>query len=184
MIVKKDKHTSWEKEFYAFVNSDPVSPPVRLTEKLEITVSHDLEPAIWNIFTKFAGVQAACATITLFFCPQFEIGFAKRDPFSGLVQQLGEFGLLIVCGMIFLGSGALMAPLFFRQAEVKALGRSVLIYFPTVALLALMLFYLFGANINLTLALPWLFGASLGGLIGFELVKYLKKTVICSYRHS
>ncbi len=174
MIDKKEKYADWEREFLEFVNSDPVTPPALLTEKLKITVSQDLRPAIWKIFSKLAGMQAACATLTLFFCPQFEIGFAKHDHLADLVQHPEGFGFMIVCGMIFLGGGAVIAPFFFNQAEMKAIEKSVLIYFPTAALLAVMLFYSLGADIDWTLALPWFLGGTLGSVIGFELVKYFR----------
>ncbi len=174
MIEKKEKYADWEREFLEFVNSDPVTPPALLTEKLKNTVSQDLRPAIWIIFSKLAGMQAACATLTLFFCPQFEIGFAKHDYLADLVQHSGGFGFMIVCGIIFLGGGAVIAPFFFKQTEMKAIEKSVLIYFPTVALLAVMLFYSLGADIDWTLALPWFLGGTLGSVIGFELVKYFR----------
>jgi hypothetical protein len=174
MIDRKEKYSDWEGEFLEFVNSDPVTPPALLTEKLKIIISQDLRPAIWKIFFKLAGMQAACATLTLFFCPQFEIGFAKHDYLAGLVQHSEGFAFMFVCGMIFLGSGAVIAPFFFKQAETKAIARSVLIYFPTAAFLAVMLFYSLGADIDWTLALPWFSGGTLGSVTGFELAKYFR----------
>jgi hypothetical protein len=174
MIDRKEKYADWERELLEFVNSDPVLPPATLTEKLKITVSQDMRPAMWKILSKLAGMQAACATLTLFFCPQFEIGFAKHDYLAHLVQHSEGFGFMIVCGMIFLSGGAVIAPIFFNQVEMKAIEKSVLIYFPTVAFLAVMLFYSLGANIYWSLALPWFFGGTLGSVIGFELVKYFR----------
>ncbi len=174
MIDRKDKYADWERKFLEFVDSDPVPPPATLTEKLKITVSQDMRPAIWKIFSKLAGMQAACATLTLFFCPQFEIGFAKHDYLAHLVQHSEGFGFMIVCGMIFLGGGAVIAPFSFNQAEMKAIEKSVLIYFPTVALLAVMLFYSLGADIYWDLALPWFLGGTFGSVIAFELVKYFR----------
>ena len=81
---------------------------------------------------------------------------------------------MIVCGMIFLGGGAVIAPLFINQAEMKAIERSVLVYFPITALLAVMVFYSLGADIYWSLALPWFLGGTLGSVIGFELVKYFR----------
>ena len=109
-MIDKKNNADWEREFLEFVNSDPVSPPPFLTEKLKTTVSQDLRPAIWKVFSKLAGVQAACATLTLFFCPQFEIGFAKHDYLADLVQHSGGFGFMVICGMIFLSGGAAIAP--------------------------------------------------------------------------
>jgi hypothetical protein len=174
MKDKKKKYGDWEREFLEFVNSDPVTPPAVLSEKLKTTVSQDLKPAIWKIFSKLASMQAVCATLTLFFCPQFEIGFAKHDYLADLIQRSDGFGFMLVCGMIFLGGGAAIAPIIFKQAEIKAIERSVLIYFPTAALFAVILFYSVGADIDWTLALPWFLGGTLGSLIGFELFKYFR----------
>ncbi len=170
----KKKNGDWEREFLEFVNSDPVTPPAALTEKLKTAVRGNLRLAMWTIFAKLAAMQAACATFTLLFCPQFEIGFAKHDHLADLIPHSDGFGFMLVCGMIFLGGGAAIAPVIFKQAEIKAIERSVLIYFPTAALLAVILFYTVGADIDRTLALPWFLGGTLGSLIGFEFVKYVR----------
>jgi uncharacterized membrane protein YfcA len=174
MKDKKKEYGDWEREFLEFANSDPLNPPAALTETIKITVSQDMRTAIWKIFCKLAGMQAACAILTLFFCPQFEIGFTKHDSLAYLVQHSERFGFMIVCGMIFLGGGAVISPFFLNQAEMKAIKKSTFIYFPTAALLAVMLFYSLGANIYWTLSLPWFLGGTLGSVIGFELVKYFR----------
>ncbi len=174
MKDKKKKYGDWEREFLEFVNSDQVTPPAVLTEKVKTTVSQDLRPSIWKIFAKLACMQAACATLTLFFCPQFEIGFARHDHLADLIQHSDGFGFMVVCGMIFLGGGAAIAPIIFKQAEIKAIERSVLIYFSTAAFLAVILFYSVGADIDWNLALPWFLGGAFGSVIGFEFVKYFR----------
>ena len=174
MKDKKKKYGDLEREFLEFANSDQVVPPAVLTEKIKTTVSRNLKPAIWIILSKLASIQAVCATLTLFFCPQFEIGFAKHDHLADLIQHSDGFGFMLVCGMIFLGGGAAIAPIIFKQAEIKTMEKSVLIYFPTVALLAVILFYSVGADIDWTRALPWFLGGTLGSLIGFEFVKYFR----------
>jgi hypothetical protein len=174
MKDKKKKYGDWEKEFLEFANTDPVTPPAVLTEKIKTTVSWNLKPSIWIILSKLAAIQAVCATLTLFFCPQFEIGFAKHDHLADLIQHSDGFGFMLVCGMIFLGGGATIAPIIFKQAEIKTMEKSVLIYFPTAALLAVILFYSVDADIDWIRALPWFLGGGLGSLIGFELVKYFR----------
>ena len=174
MKKKKKKYGDWEREFLEFANTDPVPPPAVLTEKIKTTVSRNLKPAIWIILSKLAAIQAVCATITLFYCPQFEIDFAKHDHLTDLIQHSDGFVFMLVCGMIFLGGGAAIAPIILKQAEIKAMEKSVLVYFPTAALLAVILFYSVGADIDWTRALPWFFGGTLGSLMGFELVKYLR----------
>ncbi|MBU0944469.1 MAG: hypothetical protein KJ804_10325 [Proteobacteria bacterium] len=173
MKDKKD-NTDLEMEFLEFVNSGPISPPAYLTEKVKDAVCQDLKPAIWKIFSKLAVIQTVCATLTLIFCPQFEVGFVKHDHLAALVQHSEGFGFMIVCGFIFLGGGAVIAPFLINQTEMKAIEKSVFIYFPTVALLAVLFFYSFGAGIDWSLAFPWFLGGTLGSLTGFELVKYFR----------
>ncbi len=174
MKGKKKKYEDLEREFLEFVNSDSVTPPAVLTEKVKTTIRQDLTPAIWKIFSKLAAMQAAWATLTLFFCPQFEFGFAKHDYLADLIQHSAGFGFLLACGIIFLGGGASIAPIIFKQTEIKAIERSVLIYFPFAAFLAVILFYSMGADIDWTLVFPWFLGGTFGSLIGFEFVKYLR----------
>lgn len=175
MIDNKKNYADWERDCLEFVNSEPVTPPSSLTVRVKSAIHQDLTPPpSWKIFARLAGIQAACATITLFFCPQFEIGFAKHDYLAHLVQHTEGFGFMIVCGVIFLGGGAVVAPFFLKQAEVKAIEKSVLIYFPTAALLAVILLYSLGAVISWPLALPWLMGGTIGSIIGFELVTYCR----------
>ena len=76
--------------------------------------------------------------------------------------------------LMTLYQGAAIAPFFLKKAEMKAIERSVLIYFPTTALLAVILFYSVGADIDWALALPWFLGGTLGSVTGFELVKYFR----------
>ncbi|MDH4331563.1 MAG: hypothetical protein OEV89_03195 [Desulfobulbaceae bacterium] len=174
MRDKKKKYNEWERELLEFVNSEAVTPPSILTERVKSTVKQDFKPPIWKIFAKLAGMQAVCATLTLFFCPQFEIGFAKYDYLAHLVQHTDGFGFMIVCGVVFLGGGAVMAPFFLSQAETKAIEKSVLIYFPTVALLAVLFFFSLGTDVVWPLAFPWFLGGTFGSLIGFEFAKYFR----------
>ena len=174
MKDKKKKYGDWEREFLDFVSSDPVNPPTVLTDKIKTNIGQSLNPSIWKIFSKLATIQAVYASLTLFICPQFEIGFDKHDYLVDLIQHSGGFGFLFVCGIIFLGGGAAIAPIIFNQAELEAIERSVLVYFPTVSFLAVILFYSVGADIDWTRAMPWFLGATLGSLAGFKLAKYFR----------
>ncbi|MDH4321508.1 MAG: hypothetical protein OEV73_08435 [Desulfobulbaceae bacterium] len=168
MTDQKGKHEAWEYEFLEFDNTKPVSPPLRLNEDVLAVVRRDLRPAIWKIFAKLSVTQAICATITLFFCPQFTIGFAAHDHLASLIPHSDGPGFMVVCGILFLGSGALIAPLFLTQAEARAMDYSAaLLYFPIAALLAVISFYAMGSDINLPNALPWFAGGTLGSLTCF-----------------
>ena len=174
MREKRGKHVDWERELLEFAKTSPLPPPAHLTDKVTTSIRQDLRPALWKIFAKLALIQAVCATISLFFCPQFAIGFAQHDYLAGLVQHSEGFAFMFICGMIFLGSGAALAPLFINQAEMKALAGSVLIYFPIAALVAVLLFYSLGAAIYWSLALPWFSGGVLGSIIAFELSQHFR----------
>ncbi|HIJ79214.1 MAG TPA: hypothetical protein HPP69_07840 [Deltaproteobacteria bacterium] len=174
MIDKKNKYGDWESEFLEFIDSNPLSPPPLLTEKIKAEITNELRPAIWLIFSKLAGLQLVCATVTLFFCPQFEIGFTGHDHLADLIPHSDGFGFMVICGIIFLGVGAAIAPLFMKKTELLAIDNSGLLYFPTAALVAVMLFYGLGADLSLHLTLPWFLGGALGGLISFEIVRYLR----------
>ncbi len=177
MKNKKKISETWESDFLEFIDSDVINPPVILTERIKAHISDDVGPVLWRIIAKLAGLQAVCAAVTLFFCPQFSIGFAQRDYLATLVQHSDGFGFMIVCGVVFLGGGAALAPLFLNKAELRISEKSLFAYFPAISILAVLLFYLLGADIYMATALPWFIGGSVGSLIAFSLVKYFRTRI-------
>lgn len=177
MKNEKKPGLDWNREFLEFINTDPISPPNGLSQKVKTSISRDLKPPLWKIFGKLFIFQVAWGTLTLFICPQFEIGFTRHDHLSALIPHGNGFGFLFACGMFFLSGGAMLAPFVMKPEEIRSLGTSVLVYFPTAALAAVLLFHSAGAHVSLPLGLPWLMGGISGSIIGFEISRHFRQAL-------
>jgi len=172
MTNKKD-YPLWEKEFSDFMDAKPLAPSPYLSENIKTEIRKYQIVLKWIIFLKFASIQVAFSTLTLFLCPQFEIGFTSHDHLAALVHHQG-IGFMAVCGAFFLSGGVLLATIFLTIYEIKIIEKSEWIYFPAAALIALLIFYFFGTNLKWIEVLPWFLGGAAGSIICFEITKMIK----------
>jgi hypothetical protein len=70
-----------------------------------------------------------------------------------------------MCGILFVSLSVLFASLILRQEELKVLYRNSLLQIFSLALFSLVVFFLLGAEVTLSIGLFWLFGAMFGGLL-------------------
>jgi len=173
-MTNKKNYPLWEKEFLEFMDTKPLAPPPYLSKNIKTEIRKYQMIMKWIIFSKFASIQAVFATLTLFLCPQFEMGFTRHDHLATLVQHHQGIYLMAVCGAFFLSGGALLATIFLTIHEIKIIEKSECIYFPAATLIALLIFYLFGADLKWIEALPWFLGGATGGIICFEITKRIK----------
>ncbi len=173
MTNKKDS-SLWEKEFLEFMDAKPILPPSHLSENIRTEIGKYQVILKWIVFSKFASIQAAFATLTLFLCPQFEIGFSGHDHLAALVQHHQGIAFMAICGAFFLSGGALLSTFLLNYHEIQIIKKFEWIYFPSATLIALLIFYLLGANLNWTGALPWFLGGVTGSILCFEITKRIK----------
>ena len=169
MTDNKD-YSLWEKELLEFIDTKPLEPPPLLSENIKTEILKYQMIVKWIIFSKFASIQAAFATLTLFICPQFGVGFAKYDHLAVLAHHHG-IGFMAMCGAFFLSGGVLLATLLLTIHEIKIIEKSEWIYFPAASLTAILIFHLFGADLKLAGALPWLLGGTTGSILCFKITK-------------
>jgi hypothetical protein len=84
----------------------------------------------------------------------------------------------MICGAIFMGSGALAASLILSREEVKKIRSSMFLYYFLLCSLFLTSFLLLGAEMYLDILIPWLVGATLCTVLIYYsdgLFKNLKK---------
>lgn len=84
---------------------------------------------------------------------------------------------MMICGSIFIGSGALFAAYLFKSSEVKKIKESKVLYYTSISILALSSFIVLGSETYLTLAAFWLVGSTIGGLIVFELNRLIRRKI-------
>lgn len=139
----------------------------------------DLNPSHKVVFFKLTLVQGFIGFLTLLFCPQFNFSLTNNyDLFHYFHTNFGHAICMIICGSIFLGSGAVFASYILTQGEVNKIRNSRFLYYTGLSILAVSSFMLFGAEIYLNLLSYWLLGAIGGGMTLFELNRLVRKNFI------
>lgn len=175
MIDPKKKD---EKDFFEFMNSTEAKPPEELSDRILNYVRADLNPSHKLVFSKLLGIQASIGFLTLIFCPQFELSLTNNyELFHYFHYKFGETICMAICGSIFVGSGALFAAYLLKSTEIRKIKESKILYYLSISIIALSTFSVLGAQVHLSLAMFWFIGASLGGLIAFELNRVIRREV-------
>ena len=163
------------REFCDFVESAPVEPPPTADARIMWRVKTDLQPPIGWLYAKFATIEAAAGVATLSVCPQFGGAFGwDYGVFDGISEQGGFFSVFLVCGLLFVVTGAALSALLLGVNELKAITTGKYIYYLGFAVAAFLSFYAVGAQIIWLSAAPWILGAYLGNLLGFGVVSRLR----------
>jgi hypothetical protein len=165
-------------DFQDFVNSIGVSPSEKLNKKILHFVKTDLDPSHKVVFAKLLGIQTFIGFLTLTFCPQFKMSLTNEyDLFHYFHHNFGESICMIICGSIFIGSGALFAAYLLNSNEVKKIRESRILYYTSISIISLSAFFLLGSDIYLKLTIFWLIGSTVGGIVMFELNRFIRKAV-------
>ena len=135
----------------------------------------DLHPSHSIVFFKLLIIQSFIGFLTLIFCPQFNQSLTNNfELFHYFHHHFGEKICMMICGSIFMGSGALLAAYLLKRSEVLKIKKSVFLYYATLSIIALSSFFLLGADIYLRLSTYWLVGSTIGGFVLFELNRLIR----------
>lgn len=172
-----------DKDFLDFLNSKDVKPSEQISSEVLNFVKADLDPSHKVVFSKLLGIQTFIGILTLTFCPQFNLSLTNSsDFFHYFHHTFGENICMAICGSIFMGSGAFFAAYILKLNEIQKIMQSRLLYFTSVSILALSTFLFLGAEVYLTLAVYWLLGSTIGGLIIFELNRLIRRGLIHDFK--
>jgi hypothetical protein len=168
-----------DKDFLDFINSsDTTSPPEHLNKKILNFIKHDLNPTHKIVFSKLLAIQAFIGTLTLIFCPQFNLSLTNNyELFHYFHHKFGENICMAICGSIFIGTGAMFATSLLKSSEINKIKESRFLYYTSISIFALSIFFLLGSEIYLILAAYWLLGSTAGGLIVFEASRFIRKDI-------
>jgi hypothetical protein len=167
----KNNNNEMMKEFVEFVEADPFSPKAATDNAIHKMVEKSLNPSLWTVFAKFAGIEAGAGLATLLVCPQFDMGFGSHDELlHSLHSALPPFLFYIVCGIFFVVAGAALAGLILSRDEIRVIKAAKYIYYAAYSLMAYMIFASLGAEVFLMSSIAWILGAMAGNFIGFESV--------------
>lgn len=138
-------------------------------------VHSDLLPSHSFVFMKLTVVQGFIGLITMLFCPQFNFSLTNSyELFHYFHQNFGHAVCMVLCGGIFLGTGALFASSIMTQGEVNRIRNSKFLYYTSLSIVAVSSFMTFGAEIYLDLVSFWMVGSISSGVILFELSRKVK----------
>lgn len=166
-------------DFPRFVKEDSDSAPSHLSAAILTHVKQEIEPEHKSIFFKLISIQAFVGIVSLIFCPQFELSLTNNyELFHFFHYKFGEQICMMICGAIFLGSGALAASFLLNRFELKRIGESNFLYSFTIGFIALSVLFVLGTPVYNSLLLFWFSGAIGSNLIIF----FTTKKIVLSYR--
>ncbi len=172
---KKKQRTETMAEFVKFVQADPVLPAPGTDQSILQMVEKSLNPSIWIVFAKCFCLQTAAGFSTLLICPQFDIGAGTHNRlFHVLHSMLPPFLFYVVCGIIFVLLGAVLAGLVLSRDEIRVIRKIRYVYYAVYSLFIYMIFGFLGADVILISAFAWILGAAAGSAAGFETVFRIK----------
>lgn len=164
--MKKFSEKEWLEDFQSFAQSEGIKVPRELTEKISREVYADLNPPAWMVFGKIVLIQASVGTLSLAICSQFDLNpFGTGFTLSDYFMKFGHSACMVFCGVLFLALGIGTARLFLSFEEAAVLRKNAPLQILGLSGISLGLFAVAGAELLLSLALLWLLGAMLGGLV-------------------
>ena len=173
-MMRPNKDTN----FLDFMNSEGVTPPDGLSNKLLDYVRNDLNPSHKTVFGKLLSIHVFIGFLTLIFCPQFNLSLTNNyELFHYFHHKFGESICMAICGSIFVGSGALLAVYILKAGEVRKIRESRFLYYFSITSIAITTFLLLGVDAYLNLAIFWFIGAYVGGLVLFEVNRVIRREI-------
>lgn len=163
-----------QKDFKKFLEISHTTPE-SLDSKVITLISNELQVSHTVVFSKILGVQGFIGILTMLFCPQFDMSLTNNyELFHFFHRTLGHSLCMVICGSIFLGSGAFVAGLVLNSAERKHILNSKFLYALSLSAAALSSMYLIGAQFYLNSVIYWTIGALLSQMVLFVLSSKLK----------
>jgi len=170
---------SKDQDFQSFVTNKDLDPPQSLDESILKRVKGDLNPSHQKVFAKLTIIQSFVGFLTLIFCPQFNFSLTNNyDLFHYFHRAYGEEVCMIICGSIFIGSGAIFASYILKTSEIKKIQNSRFLYYFSLISVFLTTFLILGAEIYVTLTIYWCIGAFISGMVMIELNQIIRKQIL------
>jgi hypothetical protein len=138
--------------------------PVELDQKIKSNILLKLNPPGHKVFLKLSLAQILASVLVLAICPQFHLGFFPHSFLAHILMSWGEAYCNLACGAIFLGTGTIFSFLILSTDELRVLKKHQFIHFPSLILLSLLSFVIFGVEIQLLMFLIWGFGGMVSAI--------------------
>lgn len=156
----------WAEDFKLFMNAPEVQPPTHVRDEIFKFVHDDLNPKLWFVFGKLGAIHVVAGSLSLFLCVQFGMGrgYSLMNYFMGF----GNTVCLVLCGAIFMGLTTLSAGFILSTPELRKIRKTGYSPVAGLGLISLLIFFSFGAEIATEVAIAWLFGAVMTGILVTE----------------
>ncbi|MEQ1665212.1 MAG: hypothetical protein ABL927_07555 [Bdellovibrionales bacterium] len=164
--MANNKENEWLKEFNEFASTEGHSVPDGISINILNRVRKQLNPSAWVVFFKLLFIHSIVGTFSLGVCDQFGMSpFQTEFSLSEYFMKYGHSFCMTMCGILFVSLSVLFASLLLRQEELKILYRNSLLQIFSLAIFSLVLFFLLGADVTISIGFFWLSGAMLGGML-------------------
>jgi hypothetical protein len=158
-----------------FNDDKDIHVPAKLRENIYSLVRKDIQPDHKIVFFKLMFIQAVIGFMTMAFCPQFEMSLTNSyELFHFFHRTFGHKICMFICGSIFIGSGALVANSILTKAEIKRIKGSSFLYYMAISLITVSAFLLLSQNAYLSLVPYWFTGATVSGIVFFNLIHFIR----------
>lgn len=152
-----------------FSNNNTSSAPLNVKNNVLSYVEKELNPSKASVFLKLITVQFIVGILTMVFCPQYKLSFTHNyDLFHYFHHTFGAQVCMIICGSIFVGSGAMIAAQILNMNEIKVIRTNKPLFYIAISSIFASAFTFISTDTYLTLVPFWLLGSSLSGILLFE----------------
>ena len=163
------------KDFCDFDKSKSQEPSRSSRETLFATITQDLNPSPYYVFSKLLVIHSFVAVVTLSICPQF--GFRVWGDGMGLMRvfmNLGTYGCLIACGAFFTSMSLVAASFILKGEDLRTIRNNRWLTLGSMVSMSLGFFVMLDAEILFGLTTAWLVGAFAGSLLTLEVTWRLR----------
>lgn len=172
----KPSERQWLEDYHDFLNTEETPVPPELSHRVLALIKRRMLPSVSQIFIKLLMLHIPIGILSLLVCDQFGMSpFETNFSLARYFMYFGHSFCMFLCGLFFIGGSVLISGFILKPHEVKALRKKSYIQSFFLAGISYGSFLMFGAEITLSIALVWLLGAILGGIISSEIVYRLFK---------
>lgn len=176
MSAIKPNERQWLKNYHDFLNTEDITVPPELSHRVLKLIKKRMQPSVTQIFVKLLILHVPIGILSLYVCDQFGMSpFETNFSLARYFMYFGHSFCMFLCGSFFIGGSILISGFILKPQEVRILRKKSYIQSFFLAGVSYGSFLMFGAEITLGVALVWLLGAILGGIISSEIVYRLFK---------
>ncbi len=137
-----------KEEFKQFMVAPESEVPVSLSRKIASQIHDDLKVKPGWLTLKLFIIHSLVAALTLSVCPQFNVSYSSDGPSHAFYSLMKIHVLLCasLCGLVFLGSSALVLVLVLKKSELLWLKKKSWGIYSLLTTASLMFFMILGSG--------------------------------------